>query len=71
MKSSLTFMQLFVEDLLNLKLMHDGMFTLVQSPFDPNKVFENVCETFRPIVEAKNIELTFFVDENLKNPTHN
>ena len=55
-------MQLFVEDLLNLKLMHDGVFTLVQSPFDPNKVFENVCETFRPIVEAKNIELTFFVD---------
>ena len=55
MKSSLTFMQLFVEDLLNMKLMKENIFSLLESPFDPNEVFENVCETFAPIVEAKKI----------------
>ena len=54
-----------MDDLLNLKLKHDGVFALVLSPFDPNEVFETVCETFIPIVEAKKIKLTFSIDETL------
>ena len=69
-KSSLTFMQLFVDDLLNLKLKHDGVFALVLSPFDPNEVFETVCETFIPIVEAKKIKLTFSIDSTLTIPSN-
>ena len=70
-KSSLTFMQLFVDDLLNLKLKHDGVFSLALSPFDPNEVFETVCETFIPLVEAKKIKLSFCVDETLRIPSDN
>ena len=55
MNRSLTFMQLFVEDMLNLKLMNDGIFELVNAPFDPNEVFESVCETFTPLIEEKKI----------------
>ena len=71
MISSLTFMQLFVDDLLNLKLMHDGIFTLNESPFDPNEVFDNVCETFLPLLDAKKIKLTFCVDKALGAPSRN
>ena len=63
-------MQLFVDDLLNLKLKHDGVFALVLSPFDPNEVFETVCETFIPIVEAKKIKLTFSIDSTLTIPNN-
>ena len=58
-----------MDDLLNLKLKHDGVFTLVLSPFDPNEVFESVCETFVPLVEAKKIKLTFCVDQTLTIPS--
>ena len=51
-----------MEDLLNLKLKHDGIFSLELAPFDPNEVFESVCDTFIPLVEAKKIKLTFCVD---------
>ena len=64
-------MQLFVDDLLNLKLMHDGIFTLNESPFDPNEVFDNVCETFIPLLDAKKIKLTFCVDKALGAPSRN
>ena len=59
-----------MDDLLNLKLKHDGVFSLVLSPFDPNEVFENVCETFIPIIEAKKIKLTFCIDETLSIPSN-
>ena len=64
-------MQLFVDDLLNLKLMHDGIFALSESPFDPNEVFDNVCEIFIPLLEAKKIKLTFCVDKSLGNSSRN
>ena len=60
-------MQLFVEDLLNLKMMHEGVFELVKSPFDPNEVFNHVIETFTPVVEAKKIKLTYCVNHTARN----
>ena len=50
MLSQLTFMQLFVEDLLNLKMLNDGIFTFAMHSFDPNELFNNICETFSPLV---------------------
>ena len=43
-------------------MMNEGMFTVANAPFDPNEVFETVCETFTPLVEAKKIKLTFSVE---------
>ena len=47
--------------------MHEGIFAIAQSPFDPNEVFKNVCETFIPLVEAKKIKLTYCTDHTLRN----
>ena len=66
--SQLTFMQLFVEDLLNLKMLHDGIFDLVYQSFDPNELFSTVCETFLPLVKAKSIRLMFEVVNDLVAP---
>ena len=60
-------MQLFVEDLLNLKMMHEGVFELVKSPFDPNEVFKHVIETFTPVLEAKKIKLTYCANHTVTN----
>ena len=48
MRSQLEFMSLFVEDLLNLKMLHDGVFKLNKQPFDPVEVFETICQIFGP-----------------------
>ena len=56
-----------MEDLLNLKMMHEGVFELVKSPFDPNEVFKHVIETFAPVVEAKKIKLTYCVNHTVRN----
>ena len=57
MISQLTFVQTFVEDLLDLRTMRDGVFTLVQEPFNPFEVIELVFSVFKPQADAKNINL--------------
>ena len=52
-------------------MMHEGVFELVKSPFDPNEVFKHVIETFTPLVEAKKIKLTYCVNQTLKNLNNN
>ena len=61
-------MQLFVEDLLNLKMLNDGIFSFVQQSFDPNELFINIIETFGPLVSSKKIELNFALDHKLEAP---
>ena len=46
--SQLTFVQSFVEDLLDLRTMRDGVFTLVKEPFNPSEVIELVFSVFKP-----------------------
>ena len=41
-------MQTFVDDLLDLKQIKDGVFSLVTEVFDPNDVLEMVCDIFSP-----------------------
>ena len=46
MKSQLYFMQSFVDDLLDLKMLREGNFKLNTAVFDPNKVINLVHRIF-------------------------
>ena len=59
MLSQLYFLQSFVEDLLDLRQIKDGVFTLNQEPFDPNETFELICSTFEPQALARQIKIEY------------
>ena len=65
MLSQLNFLQSFVEDLVNLKMLQEGVFTLNNAPFDPNNVFDMVCQIFQPQAAAKGIKVNFSVRKDL------
>ena len=46
MITSSELLQSFVEDLLDLRQLRDGVFSLVQAPFDVRKVITDVCKVF-------------------------
>ena len=48
MMGQLNFLKTFVSDLLDLRQMRDGVFTLANEPFDPNKIFDTICNLFEP-----------------------
>ena len=48
MMSQLVFIQSFVEDLLDLRQMSDGVFSLVAEPFDLIEVLNGICSVFDP-----------------------
>ena len=50
-------MQSFVDDLLDIRQIKDGVFSLEYSTFDLNEVLEEICEIFRPQTFAKGVEL--------------
>ena len=50
-------MQTFVEDLLVLRQIRDGVFKLVNAPFDVIKVINDVCNIFSFQAKLKNIEI--------------
>lgn len=54
-------MQTFVDDLLDLRMIKDGVFILENQVFDPNEVLEMVCDIFSIQVSAKNVHLSFCV----------
>ena len=41
-------MQVFVGDLLDMRQLCDGVFSLTENLFDPNEVFDLVCDIFIP-----------------------
>ena len=47
----------FVEDLLDLRQLRDGVFKLANAPFDVIKVINDVCSIFSFQAKAKNIEI--------------
>ena len=55
MMGQLTLMQSFVEDLLNLRLLKEGTFTLANEPFNPKEVFDMICSIFTPQTSGKGI----------------
>jgi len=58
----LTFMQSFVEDLLDLRQVKDGVFKLVSAAFDPNYVFQLIHSIFLPEAQAKGVHLSWSVE---------
>ena len=61
-------MQTFVDDLLDLRMIKDGVFILEHQVFDPNDVLEMVCDIFSIQVGAKNVHLSFCVQAGLRLP---
>ena len=52
---TLGLMESFVEDLLNLRLMSEGILTLAKDVFDPREAFNFIKDTFAIKVESKGI----------------
>ena len=48
-------MQTFVDDLLDLQQIKDGVMKLAVGVFDPNEVLELVCTIFAPQAIAKGV----------------
>ena len=46
--SQLKFILSFVDDLLDLRQLRDGIFNLKNAPFNPNEVFEEILNIFSP-----------------------
>ena len=58
-----------MDDLLDLKQMQDGFFSLVNEVFDPNEVIELVCSIFEPQTTAQKVKLLFMLCERLEMPS--
>ena len=68
MFGQLIFLQSFIEDLLDLGQLKNGVFTLSFEGFDPAETFELICNTFGPQVASKKIKITFETEWDLKAP---
>lgn len=66
--SQLNFTQSFVEDLLDLRQLKDGVFSLVQEQFNPNAVLDLVISIFKAQVDARRIDISHTVESDLKLP---
>ena len=66
--SQLTFMKSFVEDLLDMRQIRDGVFSLSQAPFSPKEVLALVCKIFKPQADFKNVKLYAEISKQLKPP---
>ena len=54
-------MQTFVDDLLDLRQIKDGVFSIVSQVFDPNEVLEMIIDIFSPQVNARGVLLNFYI----------
>ena len=68
MQVQLTFLSSFIEDLLDLRQLKDGVFSLSTEVFDPIETFELMCSTFEPQAAAKKININFEVSQVLLSP---
>ena len=59
MISQLEFLALFAEDLLDLRKLHDGGFSLALEPINIASIIQGVVDIFTPQAQAKNIMLTY------------
>ena len=57
MQDQLLFMESFVEDLLNLQMAKEGVFTLSKALFDPLEALNSVCEVFKNQAEKKGVSV--------------
>ena len=59
MFAQLMLMQTFVDDLLDLKQIREGVFSLFNESFDPSEAIELVCSVFDPQASAVGIKIVF------------
>ena len=58
----------FVNDLLDLRQISEGLFEIKPNVFDPNLVLGLVCEMFKPQARSQKTQLIFEVKRQLENP---
>ena len=61
-------METFTEDLLNINMIHEGVFKLEENTFDPNKAFSFISEMFEQKAVSKDISITFSSVDTLQMP---
>ena len=68
--SQFSFIDSFIEDLLNLRQMCNGDFRLENTQFSPQKVLEMVSNMFAPQTLTKKVKLVFEIDNDLQMPSN-
>ncbi len=66
--SQLQFVETFTEDLLNINMIHEGVFKLEKNVFDPKQAFSFIEEMFEQKAMSKKISITFKSVETLQMP---
>ena len=66
--SQLTLLSNFVQDLLDLRQLQSGVFSLKEQVFDPNKIVELVVDIFKPQAKAHKIDLSYDKDFSMMLP---
>jgi len=52
-------MQSFVRDLLDVRQLKDGVFSLQKNLFNPNEIFDLVCNIFNPQAHLKQVQVSW------------
>lgn len=68
MMSQLHFVQSFVDDLLDMKQMEAGVFTLASHQFDIRQVFQSISSIFDPQARAQGVQISYSFDHDLELP---
>lgn len=68
MHGQLSMMQSFIEDLLNLQLVSQGIFTIANEKFKPREAIEFVLEMFSLKIKDSRVNLTVEFWDHLRNP---
>ena len=68
MMSQLILLQSFVEDLLDMGQLKNGVFNLAKEVFDVKETLEMITDTFGPQASAKKINLHFEIVRSLRTP---
>ena len=61
-------MESFVEDLLNLRMLREGNFTIAKDRFNPTEIFDCIVRMFYFQARAKGITISYKVVNNLELP---
>ena len=57
-----------MDDLLDLRQLREGVFTLAHQPFNANEVFDMIVFTFGPQAAAKGVRITLEYDSSILPP---
>ena len=68
MMSQLNFLQSFVEDLLDLRIIWEGNFIMDKDVFQPAEIFKLITDVFSPQAIAKGIKLQMSYEPELRLP---